>query len=295
MSQPRINPTVLMTDTKYMSATGINAYEDLNHRPDKTVASGEFEKIQAILRDAGIKIIEKPSPQGQADGVYTANWAVTWKGKALLSRLPNTRQGEEAAAERHLTELGFECRRPATTYSGQGDTLIFNEGETILGHGYRTDLTPGLLDDLKWLGVIPTIIQTKPLRALGMLWRKRNRVSGLFDSYYYDIDLAVAVIAPNVLAVCFQALTFRSRRTIRALENRPINPVTIIPVVLSEARHAFACNLVSTGETVVMASGAPKFKADLERHGYRVLTAANNQFKLTGGGIRCVCLTLNKD
>lgn len=294
MALPLINGEIMMTDPENIGIAGINAYEDIHHGPNKAAAIQQFAGIQTALREAGIKITQIPSPGDCQDGVYTANWAVTFQGKALLSRLPNARQAEEPYALAALQEHGFTIRRPSDIFSGQGDTLLFNEHEAILGHGYRTKLTDELLDHFKWLGISPVVIQALPQRKFGFLWKRRNKVSGLFDSYYYDIDLAVAVIAANVLAVCFDALTTESQRTIHDLETRPVNPVTVIPVSVEEARFGFACNTVSTGETVVMAAGAPILKAELEKRGYRVLTVANDQFKLTGGGIRCVSLTLNR-
>jgi N-dimethylarginine dimethylaminohydrolase len=298
MTQPQdkalINQTILMSDAKHIGIAGINAYEDLSHAPNKSVAGKQFLGIQTALRAAGITVEQVASPTGCQDGVYTANWAVTKNGRALLSRLPNARQAEEAYAETTLRDLGFETQRASSTFSGQGDVLLFNDHEAILGHGYRTHLTPSLLDSLSWLGVTPIIIRTKPRRFLGCLWRQRNRVSGLYDSYFYDIDLAVAVVAPNVLAVCLEALTHSSRRTILQLETRRHNPVTIIRVSLAEARYGFACNLVSTGNHVIMAEGAPLLAAELQRRGYAVTTVPNDQFKLTGGGVRCVSLTLNR-
>lgn len=289
-----INQTILMSDPDHIGISGINPYEHLQHGPSKSGATKQFANIQSTLRSADIEIIHRASPPDCPDGVYTANWAVTWNGKALLSRLPNTRRGEEAYAEQVLTGLGFDCRRPTDYFSGQGDVLMLNEREAIVGHSYRTIITPELLEHFRWLGIDPIILRTKPRRKFGYLWPDSNAVSGLPDSYFYDIDLAVAVIAPNVLAVCLPALTWASRKTLLALERRVKNPVTIIRVSESEAVNKFACNLVSTGHTVVMAAGAPRLKSELERCGYEVLTTQNDQFKRTGGGIRCICLTLNR-
>jgi N-dimethylarginine dimethylaminohydrolase len=225
--------------------------------------------------------------------VYTANWAVTYRGKALLSKLPNARAAEEPYAQIQLQQRGFDCRRPADYFSGQGDALLFNDHEAIIGHGYRTKLTPGLKSDLQWLGITPVFVQALPqLDAHGQ--PQINRVTGLADSYYYDIDLAVAVIAPNVLAVCLDALTPASQVTIEKLQTRTTNPVTIINVSETEARRGFACNLLSTGRTVVMSDAAPRLASELKKLDYRVITTNLDQFKLTGGGIRCVSLTLNR-
>lgn len=287
-----INSRILMTDANHIGIAGINAYEDVSHGPNRAAAIAQFATIQTALKSAGIQIEHIPSPPGEQDGVYTANWAITRDGRALLSRLPNARSGEEAYAQAALIKLGYQVRRPSHIFSGQGDVLMFNDHEAILGYGYRTQNTPELQDHLSWLGINAHPVQAKPQRFLGRLWRQKNRVSGLYDSYFYDIDLAVAVIAPNVLAVCLDALTVRGRQAIRTLETRTTNPVTIIPVSYAEATQAFACNLVSTGKTIIMAEGATKLKADLETRGYQVIPVPNDQFKLTGGGIRCISLTL---
>lgn len=290
--QPLLNHHILMTDPSHIGIAGINAYEDTHHGPDRRNAQQQFEHIQSAIKAAGINVVQIPSPPDCQDGVYTANWAVTYQGKALLSKLPNARESEEPYAQAQLEQLGFHCRRPHDYFSGQGDTLLFNDHEAILGHGYRTKLTPALLKDFDWLGISPIPIQAKPqLDEHGQ--PQTNTVTGLADSYFYDIDLAVAVIAPNVLAVCLDALLPDSRQTIQNLTLRPANPVTIIPVDETEARAGFACNLVSTGRTVVMTDAAPKLAADLRSHGYEVKTTSVSQFKLTGGGIRCVSLTLN--
>ena len=289
-----LNKTVLMTDTAYMGVAGINAFEDVNQVPNKAAAAEQLLGVKVALKKAGVTVIRRSGPVGCQDGVYTANWALTWKGKALLSKLPNARQGEEAAAERALRDLGFDCRRPADYFSGQGDALIFNDHEAILGHGYRTNITPALLDQFRWLGITPVVIRTKPRRRLGWLWTLRNPVTKLLDSYFYDVDLAVGVVAPNVLAVCWDALTRDSRRCLRALEHRRDNPVTIISVSKAEALRGFACNLLSTGRTVVMPDGAPRLTAKLKELGYEVITVNIDEFRLTGGGIRCVTLTLNR-
>ena len=89
-NQP-LNQTVLMTDVENIGVAGINAYENTAQPPNKAAAALQFTNVQTQLRRAGINIISRPSPAGCPDGVYTANWAVTWNGRALLSKLPNAR------------------------------------------------------------------------------------------------------------------------------------------------------------------------------------------------------------
>lgn len=65
-----------------------------------------------------------------------------------------------------------------------------------------------------------------------------------------------------------------------------------IEVSRSEATQAFACNLVSTGETVIMGTGAPKFEAALARAGLGVVTVPIPELQKGGGSARCMTLNL---
>ena len=47
----------------------------------------------------------------------------------------------------------------------------------------------------------------------------------------------------------------------------------------------YAPNLISTGETVIMDSGAPKLKADFIKHGLRVIELNLPELKKGGGSM----------
>jgi N-dimethylarginine dimethylaminohydrolase len=72
-------------------------------------------------------------------------------------------------------------------------------------------------------------------------------------------------------------------------------PIEKIEVTLEEAMEAFACNLLSTGETVVMGSNAPQLKAAIEAQGLTVITVELEELAKGGGFIRCTTLTLDND
>ena len=80
-----------------------------------------------------------------------------------------------------------------------------------------------------------------------------NVVSGWPDSYWYDIDLTLAVLREpdstgrGLIAYCPEAFTPESRELLAGLDT-----VDTIEIAEQEASEAFACNLVSTGTTVVM-------------------------------------------
>ena len=65
-----------------------------------------------------------------------------------------------------------------------------------------------------------------------------------------------------------------------------------ITVSYDEAVKSFACNLVSTGETVIMSANAPKLQRDIERYGLTTITPEVAELPRGGGYIRCVSLNL---
>ncbi len=66
-----------------------------------------------------------------------------------------------------------------------------------------------------------------------------------------------------------------------------------IEVSLEEAVGGFACNLLSTGETVVMSDQAPELEQQLRNEGFKVVTPKMNELSKGGGYIRCTTLTLS--
>jgi N-dimethylarginine dimethylaminohydrolase len=139
-----------------------------------------------------------------------------------------------------------------------------------------------------WLGLEPIVVRAKPKRRFfGFGPPVRNKVTGLWDSYYYDLDLAVGVVRPDLLAVCFEALTNEGRAAIYSLKD-----VEIIPVALHEAQGGLACNLVNANGTVVISDGAPELITELRARSIPVVTLPNHQLRKSGGGFRCISLSL---
>jgi len=290
---PLINKTVLMSDAKHFSTEQpINPY----YHPvkvDYEKAIREHKTIHDLLFKAGIKITKVPSPTGCQDGVYTANWGLVRGDKAVLARLPNARKDEEPFAEKILTALGKKVYKlPAKLkFSGQGDSLACGN-LLFCGSGYRSDVASQKFVAKK-LGY-----KRIQLQAIPELDKNKkpvtNHASGWPDSFFYDIDLAIAIIKEptdkekGLIAYCPEAFMPKSRKLLEKLDS-----VDKIEVSISEAKKGFATNLVSTGETVIMSAHAPKLTAELEKRGLQVLTADITELSKGGGFIRCITLTLD--
>ncbi len=290
---PLINRTVLMSDAHNFSAYhAINPYygdSDVN----TGVAAKEHEEIADALSHAGIKIIQVPSPVDSQDGVYTANWALVRGDKAILARLPEVRKAEEAYAETVLRELGKEIiyAPEGLKFSGQGDALACGN-LLFCGKGYRSDeeAQKFAADTLGYERIQLETIPGLDENGQPMV----NKVSGWADSFFYDIDLALSIIkAPvgdkkGLIAYCPDAFVPESRELLAHFDG-----VEKIELSIQEAQEAFAGNLVSTGETVVMSAHAPELKAKLEAAGLKVLTPKISELAKGGGYIRCTTLTLD--
>ncbi len=255
---------------------------------DKNLAIKEHTAIQEALEAAGVTVIKVRAPKDCQDGVYTANWALCRGTKALMSVLPNKRQAETPYAERVLVQQGKQILHLPENlrFSGQGDALPCGN-MLFVGSNYRTSMEAWPHIE-RLLGYTVIGLQTIPKRSLfGFGKRIINKDTGWPDSYYYDIDLAVSVITPNLIAYCPAAFVPQSRKLLASL------PIQKIIVSRTEATQGFACNLVSTGETVIMSARAPKLKAAIESYGLKTITPDVTELGKGGGYIRCTSLTLD--
>lgn len=281
-----------MSDALHFSAEkAINPYYG-DPEVDQSIASKEHQSIVQALSSADIKIIQVPSPETSQDGVYTANWALVRGDVAIISRLPEVRKSEEVYAEKVLRELGKEIVHvpDGLKFSGQGDALACGN-LLFCGKGYRSDEAAQKFA-AETLGYERIQLQTIPeLDKNGV--PVINKISGWADSFFYDIDLALSIIKPPVgnqkglIAYCPEAFVPESRKFLAAFDQ-----VEKIEISLDEAQRAFAGNLVSTGETVIMSAHAPELKATLESRGLTVITPEISELAKGGGYIRCTSLSL---
>jgi len=289
----RFNNSVLMSDADHFSTDQpINPYY-VDSPVNLAQAIKEHATIHDLLINAGINVVKVASPIDSQDGVYTANWALVREGKAVLARLPNARKAEEAYAERVLTERGIQVIHvpDGLKFSGQGDALACGN-YLFCGSGYRSDVAAQKFA-AETLGYERIQLQTIP-QLDESEQPVTNQSSGWADSFFYDIDLALAVIkAPSadekgLIAYCPEAFMPASQDLLAHFDE-----VDKIEVSIDEAKKAFATNLVSTGEVVVMSARAPQLKAALELRGLTILTPEITELAKGGGYIRCTTLTIS--
>ncbi len=284
MPEIQINKTVLMSGTEYFSDDfAINAYMDPSVAINLEKATREHSSIKIALEEAAVEVIQLAPPPNCQDGVYTANWGLCRNGKIVLSNLPNKRKAEEAYAKKVLDELGYQTVSCPYRFSGQGDALPCGN-LLFAGTSYRTDpeahqfVAEQLGFEVISLQAIPKLNNNGDPVV--------NIVTGWADSFFYDIDLAIAVLSPTLIAWCPEAFVPESQTKIQGLSLEKIE------VSFEEATRGFACNLVSTGETVIMSANAPILQKNLENRGLKVITPSITELSKGGGYIRCTTLSL---
>jgi N-dimethylarginine dimethylaminohydrolase len=276
---------VLVSDTAHFAISEpINPYYSAEPL-DAELAKAQHANAINAFKSIGIDVIQVPSPVGCQDGVFTANWAVVHDKKAIIAKLPKVRQPEEAYAERVLSDLGYETVTLPVDwrFGGQGDALILGD-YIFCGQKYRSDIVAQKMV-AEQFGLKRVQLTTVPdLDENGV--PVINKSTGWADSFFYDLDLALAVLDENTIAYCPKAFTHESQDVLAAL------PFRKIEVSLNEAKNNFACNLVSTGKSVVMSDLAPDFKHEIEMLGYDVIALGLSEFGKSGGCARCIALFL---
>jgi N-dimethylarginine dimethylaminohydrolase len=287
-----MNDQILMSDTiNFSNLKMINPYYN-QETIDLERAKIEHDGIRQLLISAGIKVTKVDSPAGCQDGVYTANWALVRGDTAVMSNLPNAREDEENYAERVLADLGKKIVHIPKNlkFSGQGDALACGD-LLFCGSDYRSDEEAQKIA-AEALGY--TRIQLKTIPKIDNFGDPViNEVSGWPDSYFYDLDLALAIIKPPIdeqkglIAYCPEAFTPESCELLRNLD-----VVDKIEVSIDEAKNGFATNLVSNGKFAVMSNKAPNLASEIRRYGVEVLTPNITELAKGGGYIRCITLTI---
>ena len=283
----QINATVLMSGIDYFDdQAAINPFMRADVAIDRAQAQIEHDSIRTALCSAGVNVLQVAPPPNCQDGVYTANWALVRGDIAVMSMLPNARKGEESYAKRILREQGkrIVAVPHGLRFSGQGDALPCGT-YLFAGSTFRSDpeVHQFLAAELGYQVISLQTISARDVSGNPVI----NAASGWPDSFFYDIDLAIAILSDDLIAWCPEAFSPESQIKIRAV------PLRKIEVSLEEAMQGFACNLVSTGETVIMTAHAPELQAAIEAEGMITITPEITELAKGGGYIRCTTLTLS--
>lgn len=271
MSSSTVNrtPRILMCPPEFFGIEyEINPWMDCEIQADHKLAVAQWEALRSILESIGVTVeLVEPRP-GLPDLVFTANAALVYRDRAILSRFRHEqRQGEETHFADRLTELGFtvDVLGDDLFFEGAGDALFC--GETLYS-GYRIRSTALALQ-----AVAESIGESVlPLE--------------LVDTRFYHLDTCFCPLADGQAIWFPGAFDSYGQAVIRA------GVPDLIELAEDEAA-AFGANAVVVGQRVVTNNGCPLLHAALKDRGFEPLATPLWEFVKAGGSAKCLTLRLD--
>jgi N-dimethylarginine dimethylaminohydrolase len=246
----------------------INPWMNTARQADHAVAATQWNGLRHQIESAGAQVSLLEPVEGLPDLVFTANAALIFGQRALVSRFRHPqRQGEAPHNRRWFGDHGFEVIDVplGLSFEGAGDALFC--GDTLFaGYRMRSDATGH--------------------QAVGRLLGVRVIPVELVEPRYYHLDTCFCPLAPGV-AIWYPAAFDRyGQQAIR--EHVP----QLVEVEQAEAER-FACNAVVIGRRVITNSGCDNLHAALAERGYEPVAAPLDEFVKAGGSAKCLTLRLD--
>ncbi len=236
---------------------------EVDHR--RAVEQWEALHSEYLARGQTIEYAEPVS--GLPDMVFSANAAVLWGRRAVLSRFRHAeRAGEEGHWRAALERLGFEVLElpDPLAFEGAGDALFFGD-HLFQAFGFRTD-EQAHAEVARLLDVDTTSVR-------------------LIDPRFYHLDTCFCPLDSGIALVAPQAFAPESLELIRARVPRLIE-------VPPEVAQGFACNAMPMNDTVISSSTIESLRQPLAAAGFAAVALPMSEFLKSGGGVRCLSLPL---
>jgi N-dimethylarginine dimethylaminohydrolase len=262
-------PRILMCSPEHFGIEyEINPWMSRARQADHALAGEQWQALRDLLVDAGAEISLVPPVAGLPDLVFTANAALIFRDRAVLSHFRHPqRQGEEPHFRDWLSQHGYEIvdAPGGMNFEGAGDALFC--GDTLFaGYRIRSD--------------------ARGHQEIGAMLGCRVIPLELVNPYYYHLDTCFCPLAQGVAAWHPDAFDAYGQRAVRELVPE------LIEVDDVEAR-LFACNAVVLGTTVVTNAGCPAFHEALAARGFRPVATPLGEFTKAGGSAKCLTLRLD--
>jgi N-dimethylarginine dimethylaminohydrolase len=245
----------------------INPWMHLAVPVDHALAQAQWEALHRTYLDLGLEIELADPVAGLPDMVFTANAAVLWDGRAVLSNFHHPeRAGEEPHWRQELEGLGFEVHElpRSLSFEGAGDALFVGD-RLFCGSGFRTD--------------------RESHRPVARILEVEVVSLELIDSRFYHLDTCFCPLDATTVLAAPDAFSEGSARLIRQLVPNLIE-------VSVEVAAGFACNAMPVGKRVVSSLTVAQLADPLRAAGFTTLPLPMGEFLKAGGGVRCLSLPL---
>jgi N-dimethylarginine dimethylaminohydrolase len=246
----------------------INPWMHVAVEVDHELAVEQWEALHRVYGELGESIVLTAPRAGLPDMVFTANAAVVWRRRAVLSRFHHAeRAGEETHWRGALEELGFVVHDvdAEISFEGAGDALFVGD-HLFQAFGFRTDRAAHA-DVAKYLDVESTSLQ-------------------LVDPRFYHLDTCFCPLDDHTALIAPDAFTPESVELVRARVPRLLE-------VPREAAEGFACNAMPLHGRVISSTAAQAIRSPLADAGFELVALPMDEFMKSGGGVRCLSLPLD--
>jgi len=259
---------------------GHNAYMTLDVPVDRDLAMKQWEGVKSTFESLGTKVDVIENGAGLVDQVFCANCAVVWGGKALISSMYNEPRREETDLyTKWFTDKGFEVydsRPHGFALEGCGDFAYnFDLKHAYLAYGFRSDEKAFALAK-DFLGFTDTNFHQLKL------------VSELC----YHLDTAMLNLSQGhalVFKPAFDKESFDLIKEINGAEN-------VIELSEEDCVTNFVPNAIpvmNEGKHYIVGMAfSDKLRAQLNDLGYEVVITPYQEFRKSGGSIRCSVLDI---
>lgn len=236
-----------------------------------TDAKERWNELKGIIENLGAKVLTMDAQPGLPDIVFTANAALIYKKKAIISRfMHKERQPEEKFYAEWLKQQGFEVilLPDDMPFEGAGDALF--SGETLYsGYVPRSDISSHA-----------KISEIFGVRIISL---------ELVNPSFYHLDTCFCPLTDGHLLYYPNAFDEYGNRVIEA--NFPEEKRI---AVNDEEAKAFSCNAVNINKSVIMNKTTDRLKNALKDKGFNTYEVDLREFMKAGGSAKCLTLKLNE-
>lgn len=262
-------PHILMCPPDYYGIHyEINPWMDMSRQAEHTLAVEQWQALHEHILGCGARVSLLEPVQGLPDLVFTANAAMIYENRALVSRFRHRqRQGEEPYNRKWFCEYGLDVVDVPEnlSFEGAGDALFC--GDTLYaGYRMRSDAAGH--------------------QQIGRMLGCRVIPVELVDARYYHLDTCFCPLADGEAIWYPAAFDEYGRRAIRE------HVATLIEADPPEAER-FACNAVVIGRRVITNTGCDRLHESLAQRGYETIATPLDEFVKAGGSAKCLTLRLD--
>ena len=257
----------------------LNAHMLMKKKVNKQLALTQWTNLLEKLINCGVEVNFSEPVKDFVDMVFTANSALVYKDKAIISKFKaEPRQGESVYHSEFFKNQNYKIFSLNNYFEGAGDALFSHSKRYLwLGHGFRT--TGNAVFEIE------NIIASNTLRI--------NTLQ-LINPSFYHLDTCFCPIDNNKLLFYEKAFDQSSLDKIYSVYKHE----DCIKVGDEDANN-FACNSICVknkkkNSVIIGNKFSEQLKSQLKQHGFDTIENNMSEFLLSGGSAKCCVMDIEK-